>query len=71
MDHILDRSDDEDNIFFENPQTDSLQEAATKKQEGLKQGNNSHVRQIHARSLGCAIKVMAGAVQGDGQEYDN
>lgn len=31
MDHILDRSDDEDNIFFENPQTDSLQEAATKK----------------------------------------
>ncbi|XP_014399773.1 PREDICTED: single-pass membrane and coiled-coil domain-containing protein 2 isoform X1 [Myotis brandtii] len=35
MDHILDRSDDEDNIFFENPQTDSLQEAATKKQDML------------------------------------
>ncbi|XP_036156578.1 single-pass membrane and coiled-coil domain-containing protein 2 isoform X2 [Myotis myotis] len=35
MDHILDRSDDEDNIFFENPQTDFLQEAATKKQDML------------------------------------
>lgn len=31
MDHILDRSDDEDNTFSENPPTDSLQEAATKK----------------------------------------
>lgn len=31
MDHILDRSDDEDNTFSENPPADSLQEAATKK----------------------------------------
>ncbi|KAK1341299.1 hypothetical protein QTO34_017703 [Cnephaeus nilssonii] len=30
MDHILDRSDDEDNTFSENPPADSLQEAATK-----------------------------------------